>query len=239
MLIAIIADIHANLEALQTCLKKIDEIKPDKVICLGDLVDYCAQPNECVELVKERADANLLGNHDAAQFEYSIAEGFSEFAYVSSVHTRDVIKKEYVEYFKSLPYFYSFQDMLYVHGSPDKPEEFRYVLNATDAQASFSALNEKVCFIGHSHHPVIFEDSKAGVRMTDASLINSQNRYIINVGSVGQPRDGDHRLCFGLFDSDKFKFEHVRLDYPAEITSKKILQEGLPAFLGERLLMGV
>lgn len=239
MLIAIIADIHANLEALDACLKRVDEIKPDKIICLGDLVDYCSQPNECIELIKERADANLLGNHDEAQFNYKLADGFTEYAYISSLHTRDVIKQENIKYFKLLPYFYSFQDMAFTHGSPENPEAFHYILNTRDAEINFRNFHEKVCFIGHSHYPLIFEENQNGIRTVMPEAISPENRYIINVGSVGQPRDGDRRLCFGIFETDKFKFEYVRIDYPAEITSKKILREGLPLFLAERILAGV
>ncbi len=239
MLIAIISDIHANLEALQTCLKKIGELKPDKVVCLGDLVDYCAQPNECVELVKNHSDVVVMGNHDEAQLKYEIAEDFSEHAYISSLHTRDIINPEHVEYFKTLPYAHSEEDLLFVHGSPRTPEEYDYVLNNYDAAINFISFKEKICFIGHSHLPIIFEETNEGIRTVEPRGMSSANRYIINVGSVGQPRDGNYRLCFGLFDTDKFTFEYIRLDYNREAASRKIIREGLPLFLAERILVGV
>jgi predicted phosphodiesterase len=239
LLIAVISDIHANLEALETCLKKIDEIKPDKLVCLGDLVDYCAEPNECVELVKSRADVVVVGNHDRAQIDYSLVEDFTENAYISSVHTRSVIKPQHVEYFKTLPYTYSTEDLLFVHASPRKPEEFDYIVTSAEAKENFKYFREQICFIGHSHYPCIFEQAGGLSSWIETGNLNKEKRYIINVGSVGQPRDGDYRACFGLFDMKKFTFKHVRLDYPVQLTSNKIINEGLPVHLAERILVGV
>jgi putative phosphoesterase len=239
MKIAVISDIHANLDALEVCLKKLDELKPDKIICLGDLVDYCAQPNECIELVKNIADVVILGNHDEAQFNYDVAEGFNENAFISSVHTRSVIKPEYTEYFKTLPYSYSIENVLFVHASPSVPMLYRYVLHPESAKQAFNDFSEKVCFIGHSHRPVIFEKQDSNVFETESVNIVEKYRYIINIGSVGQPRDGDPRLSFGFFDTGLFKYCNYRIDYPAENASKKILLEGLPVFLAERILKGI
>jgi len=239
LLIAIISDVHANLEALEACLKKIAEIKPDKIICLGDLVDYCAEPNECIELVKSAAQINLLGNHDKAQFDYSVAEGFTRDAYISSVHTRSVIKPEHIEYFKTLPYTYSENGMLFVHASPAAPENFDYVVTIEDAVRNFKNFHEQICFIGHSHVPVVIEETKDSCRSIPPRETKKSRRYIINVGSVGQPRDGDYRTCFGLFDTDRFKFRYVRLDYPVQRASNKIMNEGLPTPLAGRILVGI
>ena len=104
MLYAVISAIHANLEALTVCLDELDKIKPDRIICLGDLVDYCAQPNEIIEIIKSKCDVVIIGNHDEAQFNNNLADGFTENAYISSLHTRKVIKPEYIKYFQSLPY---------------------------------------------------------------------------------------------------------------------------------------
>jgi predicted phosphodiesterase len=239
MKIAVISDIHANLEALEACLAKIEELKPDKLICLGDIVDYCAQPNECIELVKNNADVVLLGNHDEAQLDYEIADGFSENAFISSVHTRSVIKPGYIEYFKTLPRSYSLDDLLFVHASPDALPSYRYVLTPEAAQDNFASFEEKVCFIGHSHRPVIFEQRGSNVFETESVNIDGKYRYIINVGSVGQPRDGNPHLSFGFFDNESFKYINYRVFYPSESASKKIIMEGLPLFLAERILKGV
>jgi predicted phosphodiesterase len=239
MKIAVISDIHANLEALEVCLAKIDELKPDKLICLGDLVDYCAQPNECIELVKNNADVVLLGNHDEAQFNYQRSEGFNENARISSVHTRSVIKPEYVEYFKTLPYTYSVENLLFVHASPRYPELYKYIPNAVPAESEFASFSEKICFIGHSHRPVIFAERDSNVFETNAVNDSGDTRYIINVGSTGQPRDGNPKLSFGFTDTGNYKYCNYRLDYPVEAAYKKIIDENLPVYLAERILKGI
>jgi len=239
MKIAVISDIHANLEALEVCLAKIDGLKPDKLICLGDLVDYCAQPNECIELVKNNADVVLLGNHDEAQFNYERAEGFNENAHISSVHTRKVIKPEYVEYFKTLPYAYSIENLLFVHASPRYPELYKYVLNTVSAESEFISFSEKACFVGHSHRPVIFAKKDLNVYETESVNDSGDVRYIINVGSTGQPRDGNPKLSFGFIDTENFKYCNYRLEYPVKNTYKKIIAENLPVFLADRILKGI
>lgn len=239
MKIAVISDVHANLEALEACLAKLDELKPDKLVCLGDMVDYCAQPNECIELIKNNADVVILGNHDEAQFNYKLAEGFTENAYKSSVHTRSVIKHEYAEYLKTLPNSYSTEGLLFIHASPLALPGYKYILTPEAAKENFDSFTEKICFIGHSHRPIIFEEHGSNVLNIDCVNIDRKYRYIINTGSIGQPRDADPRLSFGLFDTETYKYCNYRVEYSAENASKKILLEGLPVFLAERILKGV
>jgi diadenosine tetraphosphatase ApaH/serine/threonine PP2A family protein phosphatase len=239
MIYAVISDIHANLEALEACLREIDKIKPDRFICLGDLVDYCAQPNEVIDIIKNRCDAVILGNHDEAQFNYGLAQGFSDYAFISSVYTRDVIEPEYIEYFKTLPYTHTENDLLFVHGSPCLPEEYGYVINIYDAESNFASFREKICFVGHSHLPVIFEEIEGRINTRNPGKLNKEYKYIINAGSVGQPRDSNPKLAFGIFDSEKFEFNMVRLDYDIKTASEKIIKEGLPEFLAQRLFAGI
>jgi predicted phosphodiesterase len=239
MIFVIISDVHANLEAVYACFKRIDEIRPDKIICLGDLVDYCAQPNEVADIIKSRSDIVVLGNHDEAQFNFKIADGFSENAYISSLHTRKVIQKEHAEYFRTLPFAYSLENLFFVHASPAEPNEYDYVLNVEAAGYNFNHFSEKICFIGHSHIPIIFEENKNKVKVIKDGRLNKDKRYIINVGSVGQPRDNDPRLCFGVFDTGKFQFRLERLGYDIKSASEKIIREGLPLHLAQRLLKGV
>lgn len=239
MLYAIISDIHANLEALTVCLDELDKIKPDRIICLGDLVDYCAQPNEIVEIIKSKCDVVILGNHDEGQFNYGLVEGFSEKAYASSCHTRTVIKAEHIEYFKTLPYTHSENDLLFVHGSPYMPETYKYVLNLVSAETNFNYFNEMVCFIGHSHRPVMFGKMEDDIYFSEPGILNPENKYIINVGSIGQPRDGNPKLSFGLFDTEKFEYKNIRLDYNIRRAYDKIINEGLPLELANRLFHGI
>ncbi len=236
---AIISDVHANLEAVTACFKEINKFNVDRIICLGDLVDYCAEPNEVVDLIKKNCDIVILGNHDEAQFKFSMAEQFSDNARISSIHTRSVINPKFVEYFKTLPYTHSENGLLFVHASPLDPPAYNYLLDEETAEINFKSFNEKVCFIGHSHKPLIFESSAGGINQIAGGVLNKNSRYIINVGSVGQPRDENPLLSFGLFDSDDFTYRNVRVEYDVKTASQKIRKTGLPLALAERLIKGV
>lgn len=235
---AIISDIHANTEALSICLKEIDRLKVDKVICLGDLVDYCAEPNEAIKLIKDRCDVVILGNHDEAQFNYLLSERFSEKAKISSIHTRRVINPEWIEYFRTLPYSHSENELLFVHASPLNPSAYKYVRDEEAAEQNFAAFDEKICFIGHSHQPLIFESSAEGIRLTEDGKLDPAKKYVVNIGSVGQPRDRDPRIAFGFFDSSLFEYRQIRTEYDIKSAAEKIIREGLPEVLSRRLFTG-
>jgi diadenosine tetraphosphatase ApaH/serine/threonine PP2A family protein phosphatase len=240
MLYAVISDLHANLEAVTACFEEIDKIRPDRVICLGDLVDYCAEPNEVIEIVKAKCDVVIIGNHDEAQFNYAMIERYTENAWISSVHTRTVIDPKHIDYFRSLKYTHSENNILFVHASPLRPETYRYVLNTESAAANFESFTEKICFIGHSHRPLLFEQPLTGEILKAAEgKLNPESRYIINVGSVGQPRDGNPKLSFGLFSSDNNEYRNIRVKYDVASASAKIEKEGLPLQLAQRLFPGV
>lgn len=239
MLYAIISDIHANMEALEVCFNEIDNIKPDRVICLGDIVDYCAEPNEATELIKQKCDTVILGNHDEAQFNYELPAKWTDNAFASSKHTRTVIKPEHIEYFRSLPDKLSENNFLFVHATPFVPRNYRYIRDADAAGINFNHFDEKICFIGHSHIPVIFENSDNEVKQVQPGILNRENKYIINVGSVGQPRDNDPRLSFGIFDTETYEYKNVRLSYDIKSAAQKIIKEGLPVYLADRLFEGI
>jgi diadenosine tetraphosphatase ApaH/serine/threonine PP2A family protein phosphatase len=155
------------------------------------------------------------------------------------VHTRSVIKQEYVEYFKTLPYTYSVENLLFVHASPHYPELYKYIPNAVSAESEFASFSEKICFIGHSHRPMIFAERDSNVYETNTVNDSGDTRYIINVGSTGQPRDGNPKLSFGFIDTGNYKYCNYRLDYPVEAAYKKIIDENLPVYLAERILKGI
>jgi len=239
LIFVIISDVHANLEAVEACFREIDKIKPDRIICLGDLVDYCAQPNEVMDIIRARCDVIVMGNHDEAQIFHEISDGFSERAMISSIHTRSVLKAEHKDFISKLNYTHSENGLLFVHGSPFNPEEYSYVLYTDDADIQFKSFDEKICFIGHSHQPLIFKEDTRRAKIIKANEVTDRGRYIINVGSVGQPRDGDPKLAFGVFNSDKFEFTQIRLSYDIKSASRKIIDEGLPLRLAERLFDGI
>ena len=236
---AIISDVHANLEAVETCFREIESIKPDRVICLGDLVDYCAQPVEVIDIIKKNCDIVILGNHDESQFRHSMIKRYTENARMSSIHTRSVIAEEHIEYFRTLPHSHSENDILFVHASPHEPPYYRYLLDEETASENFGSFTEKLCFIGHSHRPLIFEKSQDTITQVNKTKLDPECRYIINVGSVGQPRDGNPKLSFGVFDTGSFEYENIRLEYDIASASEKIMREKLPAHLAKRLFEGI
>ena len=233
MRIAIISDIHSNLEALTKAMEVIDQQSVDKIICLGDIVGYGANPNECIELVRQRCDIVIKGNHEEAVLDISVAEHFTDNARSAIIWTINQITEENLSYFQTLPLVYKTNDALFVHASPCEPSEWNYIFEENAALHTFHCFSESICFIGHTHMPAIFSIKGR------ASRITQNERYLINVGSVGQPRDRNTQLSFGIIDTDKWQYKNIRASYDVETTVKKILSTDLPASLGQRLLLGV
>ena len=233
MRIAIISDIHSNLEALEKAFEIIDKKNIDEIICLGDLVGYGASPNECVELTRKRAGNVLLGNHDQAAFDLSQTEHFNRHARTAAYWTNETLTGENLDYLKALPMQCTLEGLTFVHASPKEPEQWHYIFSAFEAKSNFGFFQTGACLIGHTHIPGIFpEDMKT-------QKIRRDNRYIINVGSIGQPRDGNWRLSFGIFDTTAWTYELIRSKYDVQAASERILASNLPRFLADRLLTGV
>lgn len=241
MRIAIISDIHANLEALAKTFEVIDSKMADQVVCLGDLVGYGANPSECLSLVRQKTSFVLLGNHDQATIDLTATETFNPHARAAVQWTHDELTLEDKEFLRQLPYTLELQNLLFVHSSPYQPEEWHYIITAADARDNFAYFEEPVCFIGHTHVPGVFVDDVWSRPPKGSSLIELDRRkkYIVNVGSVGQPRDGDWRLSFGIFDTDTWTYQHVRAEYDVQSASEKILDAGLPRMLAQRILVGM
>ncbi|NOX88862.1 MAG: metallophosphoesterase family protein [Calditrichaeota bacterium] len=235
MAIAIISDIHGNLEALSTALDYIKKQGINEIYCLGDIVGYGPNPNECVEIVRQQCKVVLMGNHDYAAIGLARIEYFNEYAKRATYWTMDRLSQENYEFLKALPFMYQTDRMIMVHASPTNPEHWYYILSMSDAQMEMQSFKQNICFVGHSHVPVIF-NQKAAIR--DNISIEPNQKYIVNVGSIGQPRDGDPRLCFVIFEPDTGQINYVRLEYDIENTYQKIIKNGLPTFLAERLLKG-
>lgn len=239
MLYAIISDVHANLEAVTACFDEIDKIKPDRIICLGDLVDYCAQPNEVIEIIRSGCDVVILGNHDEAQYDYSIPEWFREFAKTSSFFTRQQISSDNLDFIKTLPRTHTENNLLFVHASPRYLPRYKYVRDTDAAYDNFSSFHESVCFIGHSHQPIVFRNNEGFAEIIQPEQVTKEGKYIINVGSVGQPRDGNPKLAFGVFNSETYEYRQVRVDYDIKTASEKISKLPLPESLAKRLFDGL
>ncbi len=235
MTIAIISDIHGNLEALSTALNYIENHGIKDVYCLGDIVGYGPNPNECVEIVRRRCKVVLMGNHDYAAIGLARIEYFNQFAKLATYWTMERLSPENRDFLKQLPFIYQTDNMIFVHAAPSNPSHWYYILSVEDARMEMESFQQNVCFVGHSHVPGVFTEEK----VIKADVTIEQNRkYIVNVGSIGQPRDGDARLSFVLFDPGSGSLKFIRLNYDVEKTYQKIIKSGLPTFLAERLLKG-
>ncbi|MEJ2054076.1 MAG: metallophosphoesterase family protein [Calditrichaceae bacterium] len=236
MAIAILSDIHSNLEALRAAFDYIGQNDIEKVYCLGDIVGYGPNPNECVELIRDRCEIILMGNHDYAAIGQANIEYFNEYAKMSTRWTIEQLNKENFEFLKGLPFSHQTDDMLLVHSSPSNPSHWYYVLSVQDARIEMQSFSEHICLIGHSHVPVVFSGQNFNRERTQK--LNPDRKYIINVGSVGQPRDGNPNPCFAVLDLEGNNLEYIRLEYDINTTHDKIVKAGLPLFLAERLLKG-
>jgi len=233
-MIAVISDIHGNLEALNRVLAEIDNLKILRIWCLGDLVGYGADPNQCIETVKDRCEICIVGNHDWAALGKTDISYFNPVAKQAILWTKEVLTDESIRFLEGLDLTASEDDFLLVHASPSRPDEWEYLFEMEQFQNEFSFFTEKVCLIGHSHVPVIADEN---LRIHRSSVtLETGLRYIINIGSVGQPRDGDHRASFATIDEDRIEIR--RVEYDVETARKKILQAGLPPFLADRLKVG-
>lgn len=233
MRIAIISDIHSNLEALTAALESIEHLNIDQVICLGDVVGYGANPNECVDLVRRHCVVTLLGNHDQAAIDTSRTKSFTANARIAAEWTGDQLTPESKGFLRSLDFTYRPENMLFVHSSPHEPKEWHYILSVLDAQPAIRAYDEPVCFIGHTHVPALYTE------LGRVSHVQKNVRTLVNVGSIGQPRDGNPQLSFGVFDTELWKYENIRGEYDVDTASDKILDAGLPRQLADRLFVGV
>jgi len=238
--LAIISDIHGNLEALDAVLADIAAAKASPIACLGDFVGYGASPNECLTRVRSMLDVALLGNHDVAALGRLRLGGFNSDAATTARWTRDHLEPSNREWLESLPMTAVWHGMRLVHASPSDPDEWNYVLSVHDAEFEFDTFEEPLCVIGHSHVPGNFVREKNGVRYhrDPAVPIGRNGRLIVNIGSVGQPRDGDPRAAYALIRDDPPRLEHRRVEYDVAKASTAILAAGLPQFLAERLRWG-
>lgn len=239
MYCAVISDIHSNLEALTRVLAEIDSRKPDCILSPGDLVGYGADPTACVQLVLKRAQAVVMGNHDQAVSDVPLRESFNRDAQAAIQWTAGVLSEIDKEQLRALIPYYTDQKsgISMVHASPDHPEEYAYIFDAHDAKAGFACFSTFVCFFGHTHVPSLFSRSGDSAFLKAGKYrLSPRERYLINPGSVGQPRDRDPRASFAFFDTEKFELEIVRLDYDNHAAAEKIRRAGLPGFLADRLL---
>ena len=240
MTTVLLSDIHANLEALEAVLAEVDARRPERILCLGDVVGYGASPNECLELVRDRCDLVLLGNHDAASSGGPEAARFNVYARAAAEWTAKTLTREHREYLQKLPLTSTQGSFFCVHASPATPRDWEYLLDRFDAEPQFAYFTEPVCYIGHTHQPAIFLADPEGTKSlpVGTTRLTPGRRYIVNVGSVGQPRDRDPRACFVVLRDGSGEIEYVRVPYDVEAAQKKIRAAHLPDVLAARLATG-
>ncbi|MFP4379285.1 MAG: metallophosphoesterase family protein [Candidatus Sumerlaeia bacterium] len=238
---AVFSDVHANLAALQKFLKDAQARGIEQYFCLGDIVGYGPRPNECCEIVREMDIPVVLGNHDYACLHEEDRLHFNDIARQAIEWTADQLNAENREWLSSLPCRIDAGDYTFVHASACKPSEWTYVISRKDVDDCFEAFQNSVCFIGHSHQPfVVIEDDKGQMQFPEQQTIQKKGvyRYLVNVGSIGQPRDQDARLCYFLVDQTESLMSFIRVDYPIEETQKEINAAGLPIQLANRIEKG-
>jgi diadenosine tetraphosphatase ApaH/serine/threonine PP2A family protein phosphatase len=239
--VAVLSDVHGNLAALEAVLADIDSVAPDELWCLGDLVGYNARPNECVDLVRERVDLSLVGNHDLVVRGDLSLEEFSSDAAAAARWSREVLGAEQRTYLRSLAPLGDRDGVSVYHASPRDPI-WEYVVTPDVAIACLARQRTDLALVGHSHVALALHLSAGslhgGVATAGATFDLEGRRCLLNPGSVGQPRDRDPRAAWLLLDLDERKATFHRVDYDIERTQREILEAGLPARLAERLERG-
>lgn len=237
---AIFSDIHGNLESLQRALALLEP--EDKLLCLGDTVGYGPDPNACLRLIRERAHAVVLGNHDLAAIDNFGVEYFNDAAKAAMAWTQGVIDADNREWLNTLSYELRFPEFLLVHGAPKN--YFEYVLDKPAAKRAFANTDAPLVFIGHTHIAEYYERDPSGdiahkhVQRGGELQLQPGRRYIVDVGSIGQPRDLNPQASFAFYAPDERRVTWVRYDYPIDDVKEKIHAAHLPDYLASRLEVG-
>jgi diadenosine tetraphosphatase ApaH/serine/threonine PP2A family protein phosphatase len=243
MRIGIFSDVHANIEALSAVVDAFKSERIDKYVCIGDVVGYGASPNECCDIIRRAASFTILGNHDAAvagRMDYSYYYDAARQAL--DLHARQ-LTPENMQWLRTLPYEVREGEVTFCHGSPINLEEFEYIFSVEQATRCLDIWDDlnTVTFIGHSHLCKSFALTREEVFEVVATkfTIRPEHRYIISVGSVGQPRDYDNRASYTIYDTEERVFEFKRVAYDIDSAAQKIFAADLERNFGNRLFLGV
>lgn len=237
---AILADIHANLEALQAVLADTREQQCTHYVCLGDVVGYGPNPNECLQIIRDLDCPTVMGNHDEYCSSDKELTGFNPMAAEGIKWTRAQLSTEEKEWLRSLKYVRIVESFTMVHATLDLPERWAYVFDKLAAASSINYQRTPVCFNGHTHIPIAFVRGDKGLQggLYSKIKIEVARKYFINVGSIGQPRDRNPKAAYVTFDLINNVIELRRLDYDIGTTQKKIRDAGLPPSLADRIAIG-
>ncbi len=242
MKIAVFSDVHSNLPALEAVLRDIRKAGVARILCLGDTVGYNAEPSACLARVRAACEFVVQGNHDLACADDGSIGDFNEMARAGILYSRKRLSAEEKNYLRGLPLVKESGGFGFVHASLDEPGEFRYVLSVVDALLHFSEQGMNVAFGGHTHKPIVWVmGRKRGLEIMEAKArvsLAEPGRYFVNVGSVGQNREGEPAACYVLFDPEKREIEYRRIAYDVEAAQERIMAAGLPKILAMRLERG-
>jgi diadenosine tetraphosphatase ApaH/serine/threonine PP2A family protein phosphatase len=242
---AVITDIHSNLPALEAVLTAIEDVDVEELWCLGDVVGYGAEPDQCTEIVRDRCDTCLVGNHDLAVLGELDVSAFSSAAAEAVTWTQEHSQESTFEFLRELEPAGERAEVALFHASPRDPI-WEYVLSIEQATDCLELQPQRVALIGHSHVALFFSgpDSDGdgdvrGVQALDGSTLDlEQGRWLVNPGSVGQPRDGDPRAAWLELDTEESTARYHRVEYDIDLAAKTITEAGLPKHLGDRLYVG-
>lgn len=245
MRLGIFSDVHANIEALSAVMEAYRQEDIDAFYCLGDVVGYGASPNECADIIRKKAEVTILGNHDAAvagRMDYSYY--YEAARQALDLHSRQ-LTDENLAWLKTLPYRHDLEEhgVTLCHGSPVRLEEFEYIFAPEQARECLQILDDlgDITLIGHSHLCKVFALRPGEVEELPARKVQLRDgyKYVVSVGSVGQPRDYDNRASFTIFDTESREFEFKRVEYDIERAATKIFEGELERNFGHRLFIGV
>lgn len=237
----IFSDIHSNLEALETVLSLFEKEGVTQTLCLGDLIGYGADPKACIARIRSLQGIVIAGNHDWACVDRIEMDYFNTYAREAILWTQKQLGEDEKNFLKNLKLSYQTELFTAVHGSLDFPDEFRYVFDAESATRTLELSQTPICFVGHSHLPMIFSLDQEGFIHASRSgkeKVEKGVKLLVNDGSVGQPRDGDPRAACVILDTVRQIVEIRRVPYDIQVTQQKILRAGLPRVLANRLSEG-
>ncbi|MBN1257210.1 MAG: metallophosphoesterase family protein [Planctomycetes bacterium] len=236
---ALFGDIHGNLEALQAVVDDFLHKGVDEVICLGDIVGYGANPEECVQIVRKLGCLTVVGNHDHAAIGHLDVSCFNPYARTAAFWTGKHLSHESKEWLCSLSFIEYCDAFTLVHGSLPSPELFNYIQTIRHAEFTFRLMDKHLCFCGHSHVPLAFFNTDPIYYTIDEIIdIDPAVKTIVNIGSVGQPRDERPQAAYAIYDTTKAEVRICRVDYDIAAAAKKITEAGLPQPLASRLWLG-
>jgi len=237
----IFSDVHSNLEALDAVIEAYQKEGIDKYICVGDIVGYAANPRECIERIKSQNPLIVAGNHDWGSVSLLSIDYFNPVARQAILWTKHNLDANSRYFLEPLKLIYENEDLVLVHGTLDAPQDFNYMIDIDSAKETLRMLAGNICFVGHTHICGIFikdKNDRIYYKGEERIVVEDENKYIINVGSVGQPRDGNPKAGYCIYDTEKKEINIKRVDYNVEAARKKVIEAGLPRFLGDRLLIG-